>query len=317
MKSRQVGYVLMALIAVGIAGLVFRVVAAGSDEVVLEGIVQVSPIASDRVLVEGEGMSTELQRLGEAEQLTWFVDDQPVFDPLLARFWQAVTDFYDAQLVSNNPNNHERLGVIQGDAIEVSFFQERRSLQEKFIVGKWSPDVRLCYVRRAGHDETYGIPCPEGNIFNPDPDRWKNPVAASIPPNDIAEIQFTYPEEQFLLKPNEEGEWMIYDPTGGENPVDPRALNAIMQTVQIVVASGFATEEEAETLNFNVPDAMVRILTHEESATPSTRLRFLAREDGHFYLSVPTTKTVYIIDGRGIAGLLLSMAQVTQQEAGN
>ena len=36
-KSRQLGFVLMALIAVGVAGLVFRIVSAGSDEIILEG----------------------------------------------------------------------------------------------------------------------------------------------------------------------------------------------------------------------------------------------------------------------------------------
>ena len=221
MKSRQLGYVLMALIAVGIAGLLFRVIAGGSDEIVLEGIVEVSEFSSDRILVEGDGLETEILRLGEPEEQKWFVDDQLVFEPLLQAFWQAVTDLNDAQLVSTNPANHSKMGVVQGDAIEVSFFQERRSLQEKFIVGTWKPDVRLCYVRRAGHDETYGIPCPGGNIFNPDPDQWKNPVVAAVPPNEIQELQFTYPDEQFVIRTNEDGEWVVIDQEGNESPVNP------------------------------------------------------------------------------------------------
>ena len=205
MKSRQLGFVLMALIAVGVAGLIFRIFAAGSDEIILEGLVQVSQQASDRVLVADGEKQTELVRLGDAEQGAWFVDDQPVFLPRLEQFWQAVDDLYDAQLVSVNPVNHSRLGVVDGESIEVSFFIGGRSLQEKFIVGEWRPDVRLCYVRRAGHEETYGVPCPAGNIFDPDPDRWKNPVVASIPPNEIREIQYTYPDEAFVLRPDEEG----------------------------------------------------------------------------------------------------------------
>ena len=146
MKSRQLGLVLMALIAVGVAGLLFRVIAGGSDETVLEGIVEVSEFSSDHIVVEGTGLQAEIVRLGEPEEQKWFVDDQLVFEPLLQAFWQAVKDLNDAQLVSTNPANHSKMGVVQGDAIEVSFFQERRSLQEKFIVGTWKPDVRLCYV---------------------------------------------------------------------------------------------------------------------------------------------------------------------------
>ena len=317
MKSRQVGFVLMALIAVGIAGLVFRIVAGGSDEVILEGLVQVSSQASDRVLVEGDGFTTELQRLGEAEQGAWFVDDQPVFEPWLQQFWQGVDDLYDAQLISTNPANHDRLGVAQGDSIEMSFFQDRRSLQEKFLVGAWKPAARLCYVRRAGHDETYGIPCPGGNIFDPDPDRWKNPVVASIPPNEIAEIQYTYRDEQFILRPNEEGEWFVIGADGTENPSRPAALNSIIGILQLVIASGFESEEVAETLNFTTPDAMVRVLTRDDAPTPSTRLRFLQRDDRSFYLKTPTTSTVYIVDAQRVGPLLLRMSDIAEPQPGN
>ena len=317
MKSRQVGFVLMALILVGIAGLVFRIVAGGSDEVILEGLVQVSSQASDRVLVEGDGFTTELQRLGEAEQGAWFVDDQPVFEPWLQQFWQGVDDLFDAQLISTNPANHDRLGVAQDDTIEMSFFQDRRSLQEKFLVGTWKSATRLCYVRRAGHDETYGIPCPGGNIFDPDPDRWKNPVVASIPPNEIAEIQYTYRDEQFILKPNEEGEWFVIGADGTENPSRPAALNSIIGILQLVIASGFENEEIAETLNFTTPDVMVRVITHDDAPTPSTRLRFLQRDDRSFYLKIPTTSTVYIVDAQRVGPLLLRLSDIAEPQPEN
>ena len=314
MKSRQLGFVLMALIAVGVAGLIFRVIAAGSDEIILEGLVQVSQQASDRVLVMGDEKQTELVRLGDAEQATWFVDDQPVFIPRIEQFWQAVDDLYDAQLVSINPANHTRLGVVDGESIEVSFFIGGRSLQEKFIVGEWQPDVRLCYVRRAGHEETYGVPCPTGNIFEPDPDRWKNPVVASIPPNDILEIQFAYPDETFVLRPGEEGEWSAFAPDGSENPINPLVLNSIIGTLQLVVASGFAQDEEADKLNFAAPDAMVRVITHEDASTPSTRLRFLRRDDLTSYLSIPSTGTVYIVDNQAVGGLLLRLSEIVVEQ---
>ena len=313
MKSRQLGYVLTALIAVGLIGIVFRVIASGGDAIVLEGLVQVGPQASDRILVEGDGFSTEIRRLGAAEDLTWFVDNQQVFEPRMLQFWQATSDLYDAQLVSTNPNNHSRMGVSDGEAIELSYFQGGRSLQEKFIVGTWKPDVRLCYFRRAGQDETYGIPCPSGNIFDPNPDTWKNPVAASIPPNEISEIQYTYLDEQFALRQNEDGEWTAQTPDGETQPANGFALNGIFGALQLIVATGFAGEEEADELNFAVPDAMVRILTREDAATPGTRLRFLRRDAQSMYLSTPGTRTVYIVDNRSVAGLLLRLEQVAER----
>ena len=316
MKSRQLGYVLIALIAVGLVGIAFRLASSGGDAIVLEGLVQVGPQASDRILVEGDGFRTEIRRLGAAEDLTWFVDNQQVFEPRMLQFWQATSDLYDAQLVSTNPNNHSRMGVVDGEAIELSYFQGGRSLQEKFIVGDWKSNVRLCYFRRAGQDETYGIPCPSGNIFDPNPDTWKNPVAASIPPNEIMEIQYTYLDEQFALRQNEDGEWIALTTDGESLPANGFALNGIFGALQLVVASGFAAEDEADALNFAVPDAMVRVLTREDAATPGTRLRFLRRDAQSMYLSTPGTRTVYIVDNRSVAGLLLRLEQIAERSGG-
>ena len=321
MKSRQLGIVLIALIVVGIAGLIFRVVASGSDEIVLEGLIHVGPDSTDRVLIEGDGNQAELVRQGDAGEYNWFVDNQPVFARVMDQFWQAVSDLYEAQLVSTNPVNHQRMGVVDGESIEVSFFQGRRSLQEKLIIGTWKPDVRLCYIRRSGHVETHGIPCPIGNVFSPVSDNWKNPVITAIPPNEIQEVQFTYADggeirEEFALRPNEDGEWMVTSSDGTEAPASPFAVNSILGSLQIVVASGFATEEETESLNFALPDAMVRVLTYDEAPTPSTRLRLLRKDDQSMYLRVPSTGTVYIVDSRVLGPLLLELDQVTDGPPG-
>ena len=150
--------------------------------------------ASDRVLVEGDGERTELQRLGDAEQFAWYVDDQPVFEPQLQQFWQAVDDLYDAQLVSVNPANHGRMGVVDGEAIEVSFFPGQAA---RFRRSSWwergNRTFGCATSGGRGYEETYGVPCPNGNIFEPNPDRWKNPIAASIPPNEIERIEFRVP----------------------------------------------------------------------------------------------------------------------------
>ena len=45
MKSRQVGYVLIALIVIGISGLLYRVVLGGTDEFILEGMLPINPVS--------------------------------------------------------------------------------------------------------------------------------------------------------------------------------------------------------------------------------------------------------------------------------
>ncbi len=317
MKSRQVGYVLMALIAVGVAGLAFRIVALGSDETILEGLVQVSSEASDKVVLRSGAVETELIRLGDTETgYAWLVDDQPVFEPKLNQFWLAVSDLYDAQLVATNPANHSRMGVADGEGVEVSFFQDRRSLQEKLIIGSWKPDVRLCYIRRAGADDVFGIPCAQGNTFTPEPDGWKNPVIAAIPPDEVESVEFTYSTEQFAITTDPDGEWVIVFPEGQAEPANPAAINSVLGSLQLLVSSGFADERETEDLNFATPDAMVRIITAPDAPTPTTRLRFLDRDDLTLYLAIPSQPTVFIVEKQRVEGLLL-IAQNFLLDLGN
>ncbi|MCH8309893.1 MAG: DUF4340 domain-containing protein [Chloroflexi bacterium] len=306
MKSKQVGYVLMALIIVGVAGLIIRVASRAGPENTLAGLLQVSPEASDKIIITNEDFEAELVRLGdETTGFTWFIDDQQVFQPKLDQFWLAVSDLYSAQLIAENPKSQTRMGIADGQGVEVSFFRDRRSLQERFIIGTWKPDVRLCYVRRAGHDEVYGVPCPQGNIFDPRPDGWKNPVVAAIPPSDIATVEFTYLDDQFLLTVSPDDEWVIVGADGNVTPAHPQAVNSIFASLQVLVSSGFAEDDEADELNFAVPDAMVRVITKQGATTPTIRFRFLARDDNTMYLTVPNQSTVFIVDRQSVGGLLL------------
>ncbi len=61
MKSRQVGIVLIGLIVIGLAGLIIRVVSAGSDEVVLTGLIPISKDAIDRVVIRSGEQQAELK----------------------------------------------------------------------------------------------------------------------------------------------------------------------------------------------------------------------------------------------------------------
>ena len=49
MKSKQIGYVFIAVIIIGVAGLALRLISAGSSELTLEGILPVSPDVIDAV----------------------------------------------------------------------------------------------------------------------------------------------------------------------------------------------------------------------------------------------------------------------------
>ena len=309
MKGRQVGLVLVALIAIGIAGLIIRAVSSGSDELVLSGLLPLPRDVIDKVIVRSEESEAELIRIGD----TWVVGGNPVFPPKLEPFWAAVSDFEGAQLIAMNPVSHEPMGVGTGQGTRVSFFLGP-AIQEQFIIGKWSRDVRLCYIKRFLKDEVYGIPCLRPDIFDPDPDGWRNPVVVAIPRNEVESVTFAYPEEQFALQITAEGPVVVSG--GEEQPANFFLVDALLSTLEVLVSSGFADEQEAKGLRFDVPDALVRVVTFEGAPTPTTSLRFLVRDDTSYYLKTPTQSTVFILDRDFANGLLRRSGDLLLEDGG-
>ena len=282
----------MALIAVGVVGLIYRVVTSGSDELVLSGILPISQEIVTKVTIRSEESETSLIRSGDS----WRVGAQPVFPPRLGQFWAAVSEIDGAQLISVNEATQERIGVASGQGTVVSFFLGD-FVQEEFTVGKWTSDVRLCYLRRSGKTEVHAIECPvpASTIFDADPDGWRNPVVSVIPRDQVEAVTFSYPDEQFILRIIE-GQWVIDDGRGAL-PANPAQVDRLLSILEVLVASGFADDDEAEDLDFNLSDASLRVQTFEGAGAPTTRFRILKRDDVSYYLKTPAQDTTFIIEG--------------------
>ncbi len=301
MESKQVGYVLIALIVIGVAGIALRLIAAGSSELTLEGILPVSPDVIDRVTIAApSGSDASLEKINDV----WQIEREDAFVPKLNQLWTAAQDIDGAQLVAMNPANHTRMGVQEGQGINVAFWRDEFK-QEEFIVGNWSQDVRLCYLRKPARDEVYAVPCPFGNIFDSSADGWRNPVIASIPRDAIVSIEFEYPHEEFVLQRVERG-WLAQSGDTSE-PANVFAVNAVLATLEGFIAGGFAPPNEAEGLDFTGPEGIsVRIITSEESGFPTTRVRLLPRNEVSLYAKTPRRPNVFIVDARATASFLLS-----------
>ena len=311
MKGRQVGFVLIVLVAIGLAGLIVRVISAESDEVVLSGLLPIAPDVTTRITIHSNetGGEARLVRIGDL----WTVENAGVFVPKLNAFWAAVFDIDGAQLIGTNPDNHERIGVAEDQGTLISFFLED-FIQEQFILGKWTPGARLCYLRRPGKPEVYGIECPgpASDVFDPEPDGWRDPIVVAIPRDEVESISFVYPDEEFVVKISDD-EWVVAK-GGEEKPADLFLLNNVLTVLEVVFAGGFADEAEAQELKFDLPDAFVRVVTRKGANTPTTSLRFLEREDGTYYLKTPTKRTVFIMDSIIGRALLLKSEDLIEEE---
>ncbi|MCH8062178.1 MAG: DUF4340 domain-containing protein [Chloroflexi bacterium] len=302
MKSRQVGLVLVALIFIGLAGLIIRLVSTESSELTLDGILPVTPEVINKVTISGDFDETTLVKVAGI----WQIGRDLTFDDRMAALWGTVREIDGAQLIAVNPASHSRMGVQDGQGIRVSFYRDE-FIQEEFIVGLWTPEVRFCYMRRPGKDEVYGVPCPFTNIFDPDPNSWRNPLVTSIPRGEIERIEFAYPDEEFVLAPGGRG-WTVDDGSAIE-PASLFVIEGVLRNIERLVAGDFATMQEAQGLDFNGPDAIsIRIVTGPDALSPTTRIRLLPRDDLSYYAKTPVQSTVFIL-GNTVTELLLLRAQ--------
>ena len=295
MKSRQVGYVLIALIVIGISGLLYRVVLGGTDEFILEGMLPINQEIVNQVdIATNDGLTSELIKVNDSY---WEVSDTPIFSPKLAAFWEHVDDVLGAQLVAKKAKHHQLLGVDEENSTKVSFYVGP-SLQERLHIGKWSPEVRLCYVRKSGKDEVYGIPCSQNGIFSSDPDSWRNPIVISISPADVISFDFIYPNstENFSVVKTPENDWVVVNASGMlDGPANLQVMEYLLQSVQVLPASGFEDDVVSKALDFDAPDGSVRINTSEESNSPTTRLKLIKKDDESYYVKTPSQSTVFLI----------------------
>ena len=105
MKGKQLGYVLIAVIIIGIVGLGSRVAATVTDSElpVLTGLRTLTPENIDMVVMrDWENEVTLIKR----EDGTWWSDNYPVVQTKLTDFWDVSGDIEGSELIATNPKNH-------------------------------------------------------------------------------------------------------------------------------------------------------------------------------------------------------------------
>ncbi len=303
MKSGQVGYVLIALIALAIAGVIVRLVSAGGGDETLGGLLPIQRDVIDRVTIRSTETEARLVRRGEA----WTVGTHPAFEPKLEQMWDVVDRFEGAQLVSSNPANHERMGVDPRQGVEVIFFLGQ-AIQERFTIGRWSPDVRQCFLRRGSEDLVYAVNCQFEDLFDPDPDGWRNPVIVSVPPEALDRVTIRFPSQgDDFFEIDATGQFPMLMLPEGPQPANPYAAEALLRALSVLVAEGFASDEEAAGIDFDVPDASVLVKPREGSQIPTQRILFVRREDGHYYAKNTARADVFVVAGPVVESFVLPL----------
>lgn len=306
MKGRQVGFVLVALILIAIAGASYQVAktVGGGDET-LSGLLPTQRDVVDTVVISNSSTEARLIRRGDS----WTIGTRPVFAQKLDAFWSIVSQFDGAQLVAENRANHERMGIDAQQGTEVIFFLGA-AIQEKFTIGRWTPSVQQCFLRRSDDDRVYAVACPFPDLFDPEPDGWRDPFVISVPFEAIEGVTIRFPRQgDEVIDIDLTGDFpsLLLPGGAGAVPANPLPTQALVFALQSIVASGFAADDVAAGLDFDVPDASVLVRTRQGIQIPTQRIQLIRRDDGDYYVKNTARADVFIVDGALINSFVLPL----------
>jgi hypothetical protein len=319
-NSRQVSYVLIILIVLGIAVAVFKLVSAGTADTSLSGLLPIAPDVVDQVVLRSGGNEVSIKRVGESADI-WRVGAYNIDQARFEEFWATVKKFDGAQLVAQNRGSHARMGVDAENGTEVEFLLGN-SVQERFIVGIGSETVALCYLRRQDRDNVYAVPCRFSDLFASDADSWRDPTIVTIPLEVIGAFTLRYPrqtpEEVFTVSISESAPFFHLQTEGGPVQANTQATASILGGLQVLRATGFASEAEAARLerDFEVPDASLLLGPRKGLNAPTVRILFVERDGESYWVRNTATATVYIASRQVVEAILAHTPALLAPEEG-
>ena len=295
MKARQVGLVLALLVGVALAGLVLRVVSEASAPSTLSGIFPVAEEVVDQVLIQSAAGEARLIKTdGE-----WRVGIHKAFELRLAGLWSVAERMRQSQLVAEQPVHHERLGVDERNAVRVSFYKGESPVEE-LLIGHWSPQAGLAYVRRPVDDAVFSMPVNLPAVFESNPNAWRNPVVLDLQPEEINNLTLMYPDTRVALELGEEG-WAVATPEG-RDAADPATVQALLQLFAPLLTDDFPTDREARDVSFAEPDAAIEIISTGDR--PFVVVSFVQRDEESYYVKLADETTVYLFTKAAADALL-------------
>ena len=320
MGGKQVGFVFVALVVLGIAALVFRFISAEPPKIIIPDVAPLTEETLDKVVIRNNEFETVIEKLDG----DWLVGPYPVQRRRFEDMWTTTQMFDEAELIATNPENHPLMGVSPENGTLVEFWNQGDLIEEFFVgdqqfapigerlITPWQNFVRLCYLRNPEEDDVYGIFCDFPDRFLPDPKFWKNPLITEIPRDEVESISFRYPEEEFNLRIIN-SVWIVNQDGAEVGQANPEVILELLQAVEYLVTSDFPTDDEMSRLNFDLADISMFIQVRTGAISRSARLLLLERDDGGYYVKRQGQEYAFIVDDLAAPFILKRISDLIPQ----
>ena len=200
--------------------------------------------------------------------------------------------------------------IILPEGVVKQFFLQS-TLQEEFLVGKWKPETKTCFIKKINLDQVFGFTCPYPDIFATNPDMWRNPIISNFPADELAAIRFSYPSEQFELNLTEKG-WQLDNQDNID--IDSYKIARFANTTQLLLADGFLNDSESKDIDFNQSDALITLVPKPKAPSRITRLRLKQIDEKRVAVKNGNIPIIYYISISKAQEILLGKNDFILQE---
>lgn len=283
MSDRLVRGLIIALAAlVAIYGIVRLISGRGGASDSPYDLAGIANAEIDSVIIEGE---TGKIRLRQADG--WEVNGYEAMAEAGDALERALEAASVAEVISRNPENHERLGVEedQGRRLRVFAGEERIEL---IISGK-GQSFDDAYVRRPDDDEVRVMRGNLVDLVRRSVDGWRNKQIVSASAADVQRVEFALSDTSFALVRDSAG-WQLIPPG---QPAEDQAADALARELAGLRAIGFAADSVTEALSWDEPAGRVRVLGAGDAELGE--LTFLARETSGYYVKRADKPVVFTL----------------------
>ena len=238
----------------------------------------------DSLVVVSEEDTVRLVRAGDG----WTVNGLEAVADAGTTLESALEDARVGALASRNPENHERLGVAEGQGHRASFYSDGQPRLE-IVLGEAARAAGGRYVRRAGEDEVHVLQGNLADLVRRGVEEWREKEILPAHTDSIARIEYAYPDTSFAVARDTAG-WRL-EP--GSVTARSEEVAGILGQLAGLRALGFADDTVTVGLDWESPTARLRVLRTD--GTELGTVMFLEREEPGYFVRRADKPTVYTV----------------------
>jgi hypothetical protein len=228
----------------------------------------------------------------------WRVNGHPASTSMVNQALAALVDTANwSELAAQSRASQAAMGVSADSGQRVHITASRGPGLD-LVTGHQTSDYSGIFVRRPADSAVYALHGPLSQAVGHSLSDWRDRTVTTVVPDSVARIEIEHRGAHYALI-RSGTTWRLADGA----TADSAAVAQLLQRFHPLMATGFATAAQADSLHFGHPVARVRL--YAGSASPVSALAFDST-NANVWVRADTGQTVYTLDTWTLGGLVPS-----------